>query len=81
MQLEKPDEAIAAVVKDLAFVQTVHEDGNQLIIELSNPERYRPELVKAIVEAGGRILGVAEKQYPLEEVYLKLIHEEKEREP
>jgi len=80
VQLEAPDTQVAQVVRKLPFVQEVHEDGSQLILELTDPERNRPELVKAIVEAGGRVIGVSEKQYPLEEVYLKLIREEKQNE-
>jgi pyrroline-5-carboxylate reductase len=80
VQLEAPDTQVAQVVRKLPFVQEVHEDGSQLILELTDPERNRPELVKAIVEAGGRVIGVSEKQYPLEEVYLRLIREEKQNE-
>ena len=80
VQLEAPDTQVAQIVRKLPFVQEVHEDGSQLILELTDPERNRPELVKAIVEAGGRVIGVSEKQYPLEEVYLRLIREEKQNE-
>jgi ABC-2 type transport system ATP-binding protein len=76
VQLEALDAKLAEVVKKLPFVQEVHGEGSQLILELTDSERNRPELVKAIVEAGGRVTGVSEKQYPLEEVYLKLVHEE-----
>ena len=63
-------------MRELPFVQEVREEGTQFILELTDSERNRPELVKAIVEAGGRVLTVSEKQYPLEEVYLRLLHEE-----
>ena len=80
VQLEAPDTQVAQTVRKLPFVQEVHEEGSQLVLELTDSERNRPELVKAIVEAGGRVIGVSEKQYPLEEVYLKLIREEKQNE-
>jgi ABC-2 type transport system ATP-binding protein len=76
VQLEASDAKVTDVVKGLPFVQEVREEGNQLVLELSDSERHRPELVKAIVEAGGRVITVSEKQYPLEEVYLRLIREE-----
>jgi ABC-2 type transport system ATP-binding protein len=76
VQLEASDIKVTEVVKKLPFVQEVREEGSQLILELTDSERNRPELVKAIVEAGGRVLAVSEKQYPLEEVYLRLLHEE-----
>lgn len=77
VQLEASDARVKEVVKRLPFVQEVHEEGSQLVLELVESERNRPELVKAIVEAGGRVVGVSEKQYPLEDVYLRLIREEK----
>ena len=76
VQMEAADAEVTEKVKELAFVQEVREEGSQLILELSDSEQNRPELVKAIVEAGGRVIGVSEKQYPLEEVYLRLIREE-----
>ena len=76
VQLEAPDTQVAQTARKLPFVQEVREEGSQLVLELTDPERNRPELVKAIVEAGGRVIAVSEKQYPLEEVYLKLLREE-----
>jgi len=76
VQLEASDAKVTEAVKELAFVQEVREEGSQLVLELTDSERNRPELVKAIVEAGGRVIAVSEKQYPLEEVYLRLIREE-----
>jgi ABC-2 type transport system ATP-binding protein len=76
VQLEASDTKVTELVKKLPFVQEVREEGSQLVLELTDSERNRPELVKAIVEAGGRVIAVSEKQYPLEEVYLRLIREE-----
>ena len=76
VQLEVLDAEVMAAVNGLPFVREAREEGNQLDLELTDSDRSRPELVKAIVEAGGRVIAVSEKQYPLEEVYLKLIREE-----
>jgi len=76
VQLEASDIKVTEMVKKLPFVQEVREEGSQLILELTHSEHNRPDLVKAIVEAGGRVIVVSEKQYPLEEVYLRLIREE-----
>jgi ABC-2 type transport system ATP-binding protein len=76
VQLEGMDAKLMDVVRKLPFVQEVREQGSQLILELTDSEGNRPELVKAIVGAGGRVIAVSEKQYPLEEVYLRLIREE-----
>ena len=76
VQLEASDAEVTEAVRKLNFVQGVREEGSQLILELTDSEGNRPELVKAIVEAGGRVISVSEKQYPLEEVYLRLVREE-----
>jgi ABC-2 type transport system ATP-binding protein len=77
VQLETSDAKVTEVVRNLPFVQEVRREGSELTLELTDSERNRPEVVKAIVEAGGRVIGVSEKQYPLEEVYLRLMREEK----
>jgi ABC-2 type transport system ATP-binding protein len=81
INLQSMNDAIAAVVKKLNFVQAVRTEDNRLIVELNEPEQNRPELVEAIVDAGGRIMEVFENKQPLEEIYLKLIREENESEP
>jgi ABC-2 type transport system ATP-binding protein len=80
VQLESLDSRVTEAAKNLPFVQEMREEGSQLVLGLTDPERNRPELVKTIVEAGGRVIGVSEKQYPLEDVYLKLIREEGQNE-
>jgi ABC-2 type transport system ATP-binding protein len=74
--LEAPDSHVVEAVRTLPFVEGLQEEGGRLILELTDPEHNRPELVKTIVEVGGRVMSVTEKQYPLEDVYLKLIREE-----
>jgi ABC-2 type transport system ATP-binding protein len=76
VQLENLDQSIVAAVKRLSFVDRVEREDNKLILELREIERNRPDVVKTIVDAGGRILEVSEARHALEEVYLKLIHEE-----
>ncbi len=76
VELEALDAKLTEAVKKLPFVQEIREEGSQLILGLTDSERNRPELVKAIVETGGRVVAVSERQYPLEEVYLRLIREE-----
>ena len=77
IKLEKIDRSVVDLVKNLSYVGNVHEESNQLFIELNDPILNRPDLVKAIVNVGGRILEVSEVKHPLEELYVKLIHEEK----
>jgi ABC-2 type transport system ATP-binding protein len=47
--------------------------GNVLTVPVGDPERDNPELVRAIVEAGGEVQFVTESVPTLEEAYLTLI--------
>ena len=77
VQLEFLPSIIVETVAKLTFVQHVKQNRNQLLVELDDPESNRPELVRHIVEAGGRIMAVSEERHSLEEVYLNLVREDK----
>jgi len=79
VRLDTLPDSIVKTVEELPFVQNLERDENQLTIELGDPEIHRPELVKSIVEAGGRVVAVSEERHSLEEVYLSLVHEERNR--
>jgi ABC-2 type transport system ATP-binding protein len=76
VRLESLPDTIVETVSKLPFVQQLRHDENQLLVELKDPESNRPELVKHIVDAGGRVMAVSEERHSLEEVYLSLIQEE-----
>ena len=44
---------------------------------MSDPEKQNPGIMEAIVAAGGRIQFITEKHATLEEVYLKLVRDER----
>ena len=75
VELESISDKILETVKGLPFVTKAAPEDNRLVIELADPQKNRPELVKSIVDAGGRVIAVSEQQHSLEEVYLNLIHE------
>ena len=75
VHLEKLNDAIIAAVKSLNSVKSVRVSENKLIIELDNPEKENPELVRTIVQAGADVQYVTELKSTLEDVYLKLIRE------
>lgn len=75
IQLESVSDSVMQKVTALPFVKQAKQEENRLVIELDQPDKNRPELVKAIVEAGGRITAVSEEQHSLEEVYLSLAQE------
>lgn len=75
VRLAAEDNKVVEFLRRLSYVENLQSDGRQLTLELADPEHDRPALVKAIVEAGGAVEAVTEKQYPLEDVYLKLVRE------
>ncbi len=54
IQLRQVNEAILDSLKKLQ-VKNVVRDGNKLTIDVVNPEEENPDLINAIVAAGGRI--------------------------
>jgi ABC-2 type transport system ATP-binding protein len=75
VHLESVTDAITAAVEKLGVVKNMRTSANKLILEIDNPERDNPEVVSAIVQAGGNIQYVTELRSTLEDVYLKLIRE------
>ena len=64
-----------AAVKRLGLVKNARVSDNKLILDIDNPEKDNPEVVRTIVDAGGSIQYVTELRSTLEDVYLKLIRE------
>ena len=75
VHLETVTNAISAAVEKLGSVKNVRISDNKLILDIDNPEKDNPEVVRTIVEAGGNIQYVTELRSTLEDVYLKLIRE------
>ena len=65
----------ADAVRRLAFVRSLKADESRLLIAIDDPNSGTPEIVDAIVRAGGRILSVNPLKPSMEEIYLKLIVE------
>jgi ABC-2 type transport system ATP-binding protein len=57
----------------LPFVRGLSLDKNKLYVDLENPERDNPSLIKKLVELGVEIVYVTEEERTLEEVYLELV--------
>jgi ABC-2 type transport system ATP-binding protein len=73
--LDGVSDAVLASVRNLDAVKNVKVSDSKLILDMDNPERDNPEVVRAIVQAGGNIQYVTELRSTLEDVYLKLIRE------
>ena len=76
VQLAVVTDAVVAAAKGVARTD-VTISGNTITIPVGKPERDNPELVKAIVAAGGEIQFVSGTVPSLEETYLKLLGSEK----
>jgi len=63
----------------LPFVEAARDEDGALLVEVRDPRADNPDLVRALVEAGARIVGVHEQAATLEQVYLDLVGEAGER--
>jgi ABC-2 type transport system ATP-binding protein len=68
------NEAILDSLKMLQIKNLVRE-GNKLTVDVENPAEENPEMVSAIVAAGGRVETVTVTSSSLEDAYLKLVKE------
>lgn len=75
VHLESVTDAVLAAVKQLSVVKNVRTSENKLILGIDNPEKDNPQLVRAVVKAGGDVQFVTELRSSLEDVYLKLVRE------
>ena len=75
VHLQDSSDAVLTAVQKLAVVKAARFSDNKLIIDLDDPERDNPDVVRAVVKAGGSIQYVTELRSSLEDVYLRLIKE------
>jgi ABC-2 type transport system ATP-binding protein len=79
IQLAVVTDAVVAAARNAARAD-VAVSGSTITIPVDKPERDNPELVKALVAAGGEIQFVSGLVPTLEETYLKLLGDEKHSE-
>jgi ABC-2 type transport system ATP-binding protein len=75
VRLERTSEQIANAVRARVGSRRVAVSGDQLIVEVEDPDRDNPDIAEAVIAAGGRIRQLSQLSPSLEDVYLKLIHE------
>ncbi|MCV0404374.1 MAG: ABC transporter ATP-binding protein [Chloroflexi bacterium] len=63
------------LMAELPFVEGAQAVDGSLRVEVQDPRGDNPELVRTLVEAGARIVSVAEEVATLEQVYLDLVGE------
>ena len=74
VQLRQMTDAVSNSLKRLELKNLLVE-GNKLTIDVSNPEEENPDIVEAIVAAGGRVETVSVLSSTLEDAYLKLVRD------
>jgi ABC-2 type transport system ATP-binding protein len=72
VKLVQVNEAIVAALARIGF-DKVKVDGNDLVIDVKDPEKENPGIVEAIIAAGGKVQFVNDLRPTLEDVYLKLV--------
>jgi len=78
ISLSAANKKIVAAVKSVKNVVKVSAAAGRLIISLKNPKSTTPEVVSAVVKAGGKILSVNPLRPSLEDAYMKLMGEKNE---
>jgi ABC-2 type transport system ATP-binding protein len=73
-QLGQVSESILDSLKRLRVKNLVCE-GNKITVDIENPEKENPDMVSAIVAAGGRVETVSVLSSSLEDAYLKLVRD------
>ena len=68
-------ESFLDLLVGLPFVDAARASNGSLLVEVRDPRGDNPELVRTLVDAGARIVGVAEEAATLEQVYLDLVGE------
>ena len=68
-------ESFLDLLGQLPFVEGARAIDGVLVIEVNDPRGDNPELVRALVDAGARIVAVAEEALTLEQVYLDMVGE------
>jgi ABC-2 type transport system ATP-binding protein len=76
VRLQRPTEELVAAVKQTLHKEGVELSGDRLLIDVEDPDRENPDITEAVVAAGGRVIELSQVSPSLEEVYLKLVHEE-----
>ncbi|MFQ5578897.1 MAG: ABC transporter ATP-binding protein [Anaerolineae bacterium] len=71
--LENPSPELAESLRRLPFVQRVETEDSAFRVSLKAGRAGVPDLVAALVNLGGRVQQVVERQASLEEVYLSLV--------
>jgi ABC-2 type transport system ATP-binding protein len=73
VHLASVTDGVLAAVKGAGPRNVEVVDGTRLIVDVDDPDRDNPDMVRAIVAAGGDVRFVTELRPTLEDIYLRLL--------
>jgi ABC-2 type transport system ATP-binding protein len=79
--LRSANEEYIPLIRDYPFVHDAQVVENKLIVTLDDPQTNDPALVRCLVEAGADVQFVGELKRSLEDVYLRLVHNDGDSSP
>jgi len=71
--------AYQGLINGFPFVQSITAIDNKLVLQIDEPERHNPEIIRALVNAGVDIQFVGELRRSLEDVYMQLMKNEQDQ--
>ncbi len=72
IQLEQVNDRILAAIRNLQ-PKSLAAEGNTVFVDVADPLKENPEVVRAIVSAGGGVQFITERSPDLEETYLRIV--------
>jgi ABC-2 type transport system ATP-binding protein len=73
--MQKIPPSLLKDISSLDFVSQAQVNGNQLVLNVRNPEEDNPQVISWLMKQGLQVQFVTEEEHSLEDVYLKLIEE------
>jgi ABC-2 type transport system ATP-binding protein len=72
VQIQRVDNVIVQAIEKIGF-QVSEVTDNSLVVDVSDPEKENPAILKAVEATGGHVQFITEVGSSLEDVYLKLV--------
>jgi ABC-2 type transport system ATP-binding protein len=73
IHLRAATEAVVSAVKSLGFKGVEKVGDSKLIVDVEDPDRENPSIVRSVVNAGGEVRFVTELRPTLEDIYLRVL--------
>ncbi len=73
--LQRIPASLLTDMSSLSFVSQAQVNGNQLTLQVRDPEQDNPKIISWLIQKGLQVQFISEEEHSLEDVYLKLIEE------